>query len=217
MDWVEFGRAIQPWATIGSAFLTTFGVFIAARSLRITSKTNKAKFAFELSESFLKEARIQKFWSRLNYDADENAWKFDLAKFRHSDDERDIDTILYKFMAIGHMIRCGAISAVDVKSLYFTCRQLFHNSEARDYLMFVQIDTYMSDGFTGLHFGDALYCYEQMTRWAVKTRYAARSELTDCRNFIAELQRVSVQPQLRKAVATRIGYAPRIPSGGPSG
>ena len=211
MDWGELGRTIQPWATTVGAALTSCGVLIAARSLAMARRTNKAKFAFDLSKSFLKEAQIKVFWSRLNYNSDETSWRFDLSKFRRSDDERDIDEILHKFTVIGHMIRCRSIDVYDINSLYFTCRQVFHNAQVREYLRFVQIDLYLSDGFVFLQFGDALYCYEQMTKWAVKTKHAGQSELDDCQNFLSELQSLHAKPQLRKEIAARIGYAPRIP------
>lgn len=209
MDWAELGRTIQPWASLLGILLTTFAVFIAARSLRLTLRTNRAKFAFDLTESFLKEDKIKSFWARLNYDVGPDAWVFDLSKFRHSEDEKYIDTILYKFMPIGHMIRSRVIVARDVNSLYFMCRQVFHNLQVREYLRFVQIDTFMADGLVGLHFEDALYCYEQMTLWAVKTGYAGKAELNDCRTFIAELRTLHQDPELRQTISKRIGYAPR--------
>lgn len=207
MDWGELGRDIQPWATIVGIAVGACSLYISSRSLGVTSRTNKAKFVFDLTDSFLKDPELRRFWYKLDYDSiTENTWKFDLTTFRHSEDERMIDTLIYKFSVVGHMLKSGAINDNDIIGLYTECRQLFHNQQIREYIRFVQLDFYCTDGFTHLQFADGLYCYEMLTRASVKIRNMNKSELVDCLDFISEIRSIVNKPELRKAIAERIGY-----------
>ena len=206
MDWAELGRIVQPWAAVGGMALAATSLFIASRSLQLASRTNKAKFVFDLTDQFLKEPSLKAFWYRIDYDRGDKAWRFDLGTFRHSEEERLLDVLIYKFQVIGHMLRSGAVDPRDMSGLYTTCRQLFHNANVRDYVRFVQIDFYCADGFTHLQFENALYCYQQLTRDAVRRGHIDRSELRDCKAFIAELRSISKRADLREQIARRIGY-----------
>ena len=208
MDWAEVGRTIQPWATVGGMAIAAASLLIASRSLQLASRTNKAKFVFDLTDQFLKEPSLKAFWYRIDYDKDlTKAWRFDLTDFRHSEEERLLDALIYKFQVIGHMLRTGVVTPRDMIGLYTICRQLFHSSHVRDYIRFVQIDFYCADGFTHLHFEDALYCYQQLTRDAVRHGRIDRAELRDCKAFIAELRSLPKRSAVREAIAARIGYS----------
>ena len=54
MDWAEFGRTIQPWATVGGIAIAAASLLIASRSLQLASRTNKAKFVFDLTDHRLR-------------------------------------------------------------------------------------------------------------------------------------------------------------------
>ncbi len=95
MDWAEVGRTIQPWATVGGMALAAASLLIASRSPQLASRTSKAKFVFDLTDQFLKEPSLKAFWYRIDYDKDAMAWRFDLATFRHSEEERLLDVLIY--------------------------------------------------------------------------------------------------------------------------
>jgi hypothetical protein len=119
---------------ITAMLIAAVGIYYAVKTYRINSRTNRAKFVFDLTESFLKEKELREFWYRLNY----NTWTFVLNSFRHSQDERLLDTLLYKFVVIGRMLRSGAIGVEDIEGLFVMCRQTFSNHEVHDYLAFSQ-------------------------------------------------------------------------------
>jgi hypothetical protein len=64
MDWVELVKSLQPWATIGGIFVAGISVVVTSRSFLMSSRTNKAKFVFDLTESFFEEQSVKSFWYR---------------------------------------------------------------------------------------------------------------------------------------------------------
>jgi hypothetical protein len=159
------------WVSIGTPItgmlIAAIGIFYAIKTYRSNSRTNRAKFVFDLTESFLKEKELREFWYRLDYQ-NPQSWKFVLNIFRHSQDERLLDTLLYKFVVIGQMLRSGAIGVEDIEGLFIMCRQIFGNTEVQDYLRFHRLDFWCSDSLENSSFRDALYLYGAITDHLVK-------------------------------------------------
>jgi hypothetical protein len=207
MSWGEVGREFAPWATIGGMCFAALSILIAASSLRHVTRTNKAKFVFDVTDSFLKDGDLQRFWYRLDYDsADDISWKFDLHTFRQSEEERLLDALLYKFDAVGLMLRTKAVHVSDLEGLFILCRQTFSNADVREYLRFHQLDFWHAYSLCTLCYADALYLYQQLTIHFVNTGRAPVRHYADCSAFICELRAIPSDPRRRKAIATRIGY-----------
>ena len=117
---------------------------MAIATLRHNAKTNRSKFIIDLIESFLKDDATRQFWYKLDYDD----WKFDLSTFRHSEEERQIDALLYRLSVTGQMLRNHSVSHHDLVTTYPIIRQFFTNIEIREYLRFNMLDFYRAQRVT---------------------------------------------------------------------
>jgi hypothetical protein len=207
MDWLELGKSIAPLATIGSMVVGVTGIVIAATSLRAALRTNRAKFVYDLTESFLKDTELKQFWYRLDYDKiSDRAWTFSLSNFRHSTEERLVDTLLYKFVVVGHMLKNKSISLDDIEGLFTICRQTFRNSSVQEYLRFHKLDFWCAEGIVNTEFECGLKMFESVTMHLLKTGRAGTNEYAECKRFIKELDRIPYDILLQQEIAGRIGY-----------
>jgi hypothetical protein len=202
----EIVKGVLVWAPIVTPItamtIAAVGFFYVVKTYRSNSRTNRAKFVFDLTESFLKEKELREFWYRLDYDS----WKFILNIFRHSQDERLLDTLLYKFVVIGRMLRSGAISVQDIEGLFVMCRQTFGNHEVQDYLRFHKLDFWHTQRLQTYTFRDALYLYGAITNHLVKTGRADKQSYKRYQNFVNELDSIPTNRLLQRQIALKIGY-----------
>ncbi|WP_157726321.1 hypothetical protein [Imhoffiella purpurea] len=185
-----------------SGLFVIIGGSIAVATLRYNSKTNRSKFIFDLTDSFIKDPLTRKFWYRLDYED----WKFDLHSFRHSEEEQQIDALLYRFSVAGQLLKNRSLSHEDLRNVYPIARQFFANIEIRKYLKFNMIDFWRVAGHTDFQWPDAMYLYRKQTMYHVRQRLANPEELDDCKRFISELKRIPYERELRRSVAESIGY-----------
>lgn len=193
-------------ATILGWVVGAVGVTVSVRSFWSNVRTAKAKFVTDLTESFL-EKELHGFWYRLDYSKHPKGWRFNLANFRMSDDERLLDTLLYKFAVVGHMLKTNAIAAADIEVLIPMCRQTFENEEVRKYLRFYALDFYCEVKMKRTPFPDALYCYEELTKYAVENSILPKSTLGSGPALVSELRAIHNDAMLRAKIATSLGYA----------
>jgi hypothetical protein len=195
-------QAILDFIKVASGLFVVIGGSIAVAALRHNSKTNRSKFIFDLTESFLKDPSTRKLWYRLDYDD----WKFDLTNFRHSDEEQQIDALLYRFSVVGQLLRNRSICHEDLRNIYTIVRQFFTNIEIRNYLRFNVIDFWRVAGHKDSHWPDAMYLYIEQTRYHVRNQLANMEELEDCKRFLSELKNIPYEKDLRQSIAQRIRY-----------
>lgn len=193
---------ILDFVGIASGLFAVIAGSIAVAALRHNSKTNRSKFIFDLIDSFIKDTATQKFWYRLDYED----WKFDLSSFRHSEEEQQIDALLYRFSVAGQLLKNRSLSHKDLKTIYPIARQFFTNIEIRKYLRFNMIDFWRVAGHTNFHWPDAMHLYSELTNYHVKHQFANPEEAEDCKRFLSELTRIPYEKDLRRSVADSIGY-----------
>jgi hypothetical protein len=209
-DWVDLGKSLAPWAQTFGTIIVMVGFVVAAASLRVTIKTNKAKFVLELTDSFLKDEKLLRFWYSLDYEG-KDSFIFDLKSFRASETERLLDTLLHKFSVVGRLLRTGAIGIDDIQAISMLCRQTFNNEQVRNYLRYVILD-FWRIGVINQTFNDALYLYEKMTTHFVAKGWATYEESMRCRCFIRQLEAITRDETARREVAATIKYDHAIDS-----
>ncbi len=178
------------------------GGSVAIGTLLHNARTNRSRFVIDITELFLKDEEVRKFWYRVNYEQ----WQFDLSNFRGSEEEQNIDTILYRFAIVGQLLRNQSISCRDLVNTYWIVRQFLVNEQIKEYMRFVVLDFWRIARHTDLQWPDAMHLYREQTKYQVKQGFVKRSELDDFDAFIIELKRIPYDEALRKEIAERINY-----------
>jgi len=185
-----------------SYIFAILGGSVAIVALRQNARTNRSKFILDLTGFALTDSSTRDFWYKLDYDD----WIFELSTFRKSDEEKHIDSMLYKFSVIGQLLRNSSVKASDLNNIYPIVRQFFSNVQIREYLRFNMMDFWRVAGHTDFHWPDAMYLFESLTRYQVQKRRSRWEELEDCKRFLAELRRIPLEKDLRQEIALRIKY-----------
>lgn len=201
------------WAQLLGIIAALFGGAMAIQTFRLNTRTNKSKFVLDLSEIFLKDSELKTFWYRLDYDGP-LSWKFDLSDFRHSAEERYLDSLLHRCAVVGQLLRSKSVHARDLANIYPVIRQIFCNEQVREYLRFNMLDFWRVAGHVQPHWPDAHYLYEQLLRWHIKEGIAKQKELDEYICFARELRQLPRDSELRKEVAGRINYDRSLPDEG---
>lgn len=202
---------IVPYAQLLGTLIALIGGTIALQSLRLNARTNKSKFIVDLTESIIKDKEVTDFWYRLDYED----WKFDLANFRRSAEERHIDILLCRCAVIGQVLRAGSVSKADLANIFTLIRQIFSNNEIRNYLRFNMLDFYRAAGRLETQWPDALYLYGELLKWHAHNGKGRaqddEQEIKQHTDFVAELNRIPRDGKLREEIASRINYDRPIP------
>jgi hypothetical protein len=85
-------------------------------------------------------------------------FKFDPDTFAQSDDERQLDRLLYKLSYVGKLLREQLVSIEDVNNIHHIAGRTLHNEEVIKYLRYlkeVQVPDHNS-------FSDVVYLFERM-------------------------------------------------------
>lgn len=188
-----------------SFLLASLGGGLAIFTLLQNYRTNRSKFAIETMDIIFKDNKLQKFWYRIDYD-DEKKFVFDIATFRHSKEEMNIDRILFKFSIIGNVIRHRSLNVDDIIDIFPLIRQFFSNSEIKKYLSFVHLDFWMDSGHTHLHWPNAFFLFEMMLRKQIYENLVPHEELEQWISFVQQLTKIPKDPALRKWIADELNY-----------
>lgn len=134
---ISLGQIIQ--SSIG--LLGLVGLFFAYQQLRLVransaenSKATKARFVLDLNKWFNDDDKERAFFYRLDYTEDDRTFRFDPDRFRHSEDERHLDSLLYKLNHVGTLLRLGLLTREDLGSISFIATQTLKNKDVLKYL-----------------------------------------------------------------------------------
>ena len=100
----------------------------------LNQQVNRARLALDLNKLFSDNVEERKFFYRLDYSGGADPFKFDPAKFPHSDDERHLDSLLYKLSQIGYLIKHRTIGPRDVLWVRSIARTVLEHPEVHEYL-----------------------------------------------------------------------------------
>lgn len=106
------------------------GLWVAVSQMRATSKVNRTKFIFDLTNELFKEGETRKFFYKIDYEK----FTFVVKEFQGSDEERWLDAILYRYDVIGRMVKTKVIPLNEIEYVLFEMVQVYKNPEVQKYL-----------------------------------------------------------------------------------
>lgn len=152
---------------LGNAVLTVLGliglfsIILAYRQLKEGQKAQRqqasamrARFVLDLNQEFLSNDAERDFFYRLDY----KDFQFEPDTFAQSNDERQLDRLLYKLSYVGKLLRDGVVELDDVNNIRHIASRTLRNEEVIKYLRYLkeeQIPDHSS-------FVDAVYLFERM-------------------------------------------------------
>ena len=127
---------ISDFLTLFGFALTVASLFFAGIGLRRTARVQRAQFLLNITDRYFTDTDVRRFFYRLNYER----FQFDRQTFFESEDERHLDTLLYRFDLIGRMLEIGVVSVKEVEIMAFQASRVFDNAEVKKYLDFLDED-----------------------------------------------------------------------------
>jgi len=117
-------------------FFIALGAFlIAFRQMTETSKVNRIKFIYDLTNDLFGDNKLREFFYKIDYDKFKFSTKEeDLKKFKGSNEERWLDSILYRYDVIGRMVRSNVIPLKDLEYVLFEIVQVYKNKHVKKYI-----------------------------------------------------------------------------------
>ena len=164
---VVLGICIERKIDLGNAILTVLGlmgllsVWLAYRQLRLgqeaqvlQANATRARFVLDLNQEFLRNDTERKFFYKLDY----KEFTFDPDKFAESEDELELDRLLYKLSYVGKLLRDQVLSLEDVNNIRHIASRTLRNEEVLKYLRYLKEEQVPDHG----SFSDAVYLFERM-------------------------------------------------------
>jgi hypothetical protein len=108
----------------------------------------------DLNQEFLGNEAEREFFYRLDY----KDFSFDLDTFAQSNDERQLDRLLYKLSFVGKLLRDGIVGLEDVNNIRHVASRTLRNDEVIKYLKYLK-EEQIPDRAS---FSDAVYLFERM-------------------------------------------------------
>lgn len=116
---------------------TGVGLFIALVQMKQNFKVQQAQFLLGITNVLFDDSNLRKFFYKIDYEK----FKFDknnLNKFKGSDEERWLDSLLYHYDSLGKMVRMKLIKLEEVEFLFFEVIQIFRNREVNKYITWLE-------------------------------------------------------------------------------
>ena len=129
--------------------------------INITIRDQKMKSQGDLIKDLFDDSEIRKFYYRIDY----NQFEFNtddsfLEKFKGGDDERRLDSLLFKYNYIGKLVRNKYLEIDDINFLIFPMLQVYNNSSVQKYLQWLDSEN--------LKWGDSQYTRHGDFRWLMQ-------------------------------------------------
>lgn len=102
-------------------------------------KTQRAQFILNVIDDLFEDNESRRFFYKVDYGKFEFAPTPEgLKAFKHSDDERHLDALLYRYDSIGRMIRMKIIQMADVEPFLFEIIQVLRNPAVCEYIKWLE-------------------------------------------------------------------------------
>lgn len=163
---------IVPEITLGQiiaasiALLGLVGVVFAYFQLRLakvnsreTARSTKARFVLDLNKWFNEDEKEKAFFYRLDYSKSSSAFTFKPEEFPHSEEERYLDTILYKLSHVGALLSSGVVTREDLTWVKFIAAATLRNKQVQKYLEWLKSPDQVPDHSS---FAEAITLFEQL-------------------------------------------------------
>lgn len=133
----------DPTITIGNIvlavglFITAIGLWINFIQLRRGWRVQKAQFLTSITNDLFNDSDLRKFFYEIDYEkftfSEEN-----LEHFKGSDQERYLDSLLYRYNLLGRLVRMGLLNVNEIEFLIFEMAQIFKNPEVSNYISWLE-------------------------------------------------------------------------------
>ena len=118
--------------------LAYFQFRLSRKANELTAESSRSSFILEIHKWFRETPEEVAFFYRLDYASRKGAFIFDPENFPHSDDERQLDAILYKLVFVGGLLRRGIVNQEDIAWMEFIVSAVLSNAEVQKYLTWLQ-------------------------------------------------------------------------------
>jgi hypothetical protein len=146
------------WGLV-SLFFAYIQLRLTRANSRETARSTRARFVLDLNKWFNEDEKERAFFYRLDYSKSNNAFVFNPEEFAHSEEERHLDTILYKLNHVGALLRGGVVAREDLTWIKFTVATTLRNKQVQMYLKWLKSPDQVPDHSS---FADAITLHEQL-------------------------------------------------------
>ena len=129
------------------------GLGLAYQKSLFENEAVKAHFVFNLNQVFFQDSGERDFFQKL----DHGDFVFAPEAFRRSEDEKQLDRLLYKLSNVGKLIRDGIIDIDDINFVRHIASSTLKDEQVIAYLEWLKGTLPNHSSFT-----DAIYLYERM-------------------------------------------------------
>jgi hypothetical protein len=130
-------------------------LFLTLQQIGEGSKATRAQFVLELNREFMSR-EMRAFYYRLDYKSDDS-FKFDPLQFPRSEDEHQLDLMLYRFSFVGQLLKERVLRRDDLIWIKTMAKRSIGHPEVAKYLAWLQTEV---PGHTG--FRNAIYLYQHL-------------------------------------------------------
>jgi hypothetical protein len=121
---------------------------------KLQANAMRARFVLDLNQEFLANDAERNFFYKIDY----KDFTFEPNAFAQSDDERQLDRLLYKLSYVGKLLRDGLVNLDDVNNIRHIANRTLHNAEVVKYLQYLKEEQVPDHN----SFSDAIYLFERM-------------------------------------------------------
>lgn len=164
---------IDPTITTGSILLaiglliTGTGLLLNFLQLLRSWRVQKAQFLSNITKDLFDEGDLRRFFYKIDYEK----FVFDpeaLDSFKGSDNERYLDSLLYRYNHLGSLVRMKILEIGEIEFLIFEIVQVFKNKEVDKYISWLESE-YKKHGSIGSNsrkrpYDDARWLIERLSR-----------------------------------------------------
>jgi hypothetical protein len=111
------------------------GAAVAFDRSQIEARGLRSRFAFDLTRTFFQDNGEREFFYKVEHDV----FTFEPEKFLQSEDEKNLDKILYKLSLIGKMLRDETLEIDDIRFVRHIARSIFGDPEVQKYLTWLKM------------------------------------------------------------------------------
>jgi hypothetical protein len=194
-DWPMFGLEWNPQVSVRDMLvligfvLTIVGLLLTAIQLRRNAEAQKAGFLLEFTERYFGDSAVRRFFYQIDYNQIEldfpegepplmrrsipsrggtdQEWKEDW--FLLSAEERWLDSLLYTFDVVGHMLKNGVITLDEADIIGFQVSRVLRNASVERYLKWLDKENEWENRSERAHHG-ARYLAEALEKKHEKER-----------------------------------------------
>ena len=148
----------------------------SAQQEALQTSALKAQLLLRIRDMLFDDTEERRFVYRLDY----QQFRFTPETFAGSEDERHLDSLLYKLVHIGYLLRSRLLTVADLTPVRSIIGCILHNPGVGDYLVWLKEEQHpMHSSFT-----DAIYLVEQThgrghAGWAKLDRYLAQQHVVN--------------------------------------